>query len=163
MTKNVNRNNREKQHIQLFFSDSKMYQSLLLYLNKLFIRDKLYSTSAELRSDQSYLHPQKSHDNGVDCTKNTLRVKGLRGLIHFLSSKKGKGKNIREVFGITSQQPLWDLWCGWCVRRSYSARGVSVHVFTKHPSINVTGCTSSAVWVKAVVADATSSQIPSDD
>lgn len=35
-------------------------------------------------NDPSYLHPQESHDNGVDCTQNPLWVEGLCGVIHFL-------------------------------------------------------------------------------
>lgn len=41
-------------------------------------------------NDPSYLHPQESHDNGVNCTQNPLWVKGLGGAIHFLEKQDEK-------------------------------------------------------------------------
>lgn len=42
----------------------------------------------EASKDPSYLHSQESHDDGVDCTQNPLRVEGLRGAIHFLEEEE---------------------------------------------------------------------------
>lgn len=41
--------------------------------------------------------------------------------------------------------------------------GVSVHIITKHPSVNVSCCPPSAVWVKTTITDPTSSQIATDE
>lgn len=68
------------------------------------------------------------------------------------------------MFKSQREESLIDAWHNeWRVKMSYSACGVSVHVVTKHPSINVSSSASSAVWVKTVVANSTGSQIPTDN
>lgn len=52
---------------------------------EMLLYDLLNKTEAS--NDPSYLHSQESHDDGVDCTQNPLRVEGLCGAIHLLEEE----------------------------------------------------------------------------
>lgn len=69
--------------------------------------------------DPSYLHPQESHDNGVDCTQKPLWVKRLCGVIHFLEKATWMSKVVLMVCDSNDQCVKKILLCMWGIDTCY--------------------------------------------